>query len=138
MSPSLSSRVVMHRLNTSSLLYYIHHPSYMCKPQNHIRGRIHICNVWDNFPPKGKLPKLGTYLAYHQIISLLKQGAEHKTFFLNFEHFNCTDSYGNLQQKLLDNKWVSHGFCFTSEDRYVCKNIVCKELKDKKKKKVLG
>ena len=44
------------------------------------------------FPPKGKLPQFSSYLASYQIISRLKQGTEHKTFFFNFENFNGTDS----------------------------------------------
>ena len=62
------------------------------------------------FPPKGKLPQISSPLASYQIISWLKQGAEHKTFF-NFENSNGTDSYGNStsRKKLLDNKLVSHG-----------------------------
>ena len=47
------------------------------------------------FPPKGKFPQYSSYLASYQIISWLKQGAKHKTFFFNFENFNGTDSYGN-------------------------------------------
>ena len=62
------------------------------------------------FPPKGKLSQFSSYLASYQIISQLKQGAEHKTFFFNFENFNGIDSYGNSTswKKLLDNKLVSH------------------------------
>ena len=44
------------------------------------------------FPPKGKLPQFSSYLTSYQTISWLKQGAEHKTFFFNFENFNGTDS----------------------------------------------
>ena len=61
-------------------------------------------------PPKGNLPQFSSYLASYQIISRLKQGTKHKTFF-NFENFNGTNSYGNSTtwKKLLDNKLVSHG-----------------------------
>ena len=62
------------------------------------------------FPPKGKLPQISSPLASYQIISWLKQGAKHKTFF-NFKNFNGTDSYDNSTswKKFLNNKLVSHG-----------------------------
>ena len=62
-------------------------------------------------PPKGKLPQFSSYITSYQIISWLKQGTEHKTFFFKFENFNGTDSYGNSAswKKLLHNKLVSHG-----------------------------
>ena len=63
-----------------------------------------------NFPPKGKLPQFSCDLTSYQIISWLRQGAERKNFFFNFENFNGTDSYGNSisWKKLLDIKLVSH------------------------------
>ena len=74
------------------------------------KGCIYVMNE-TTFPPKGKLLQFSSYLTSYQIISWLKQGAEHKTFFFNLENFNATDSYGNStsSQKLLDNKRVSHG-----------------------------
>ena len=47
------------------------------------------------FPPKDKLSQISNYLTSYLIISWLKQGAEHKTYFFNFENFNGTDSYGD-------------------------------------------
>ena len=58
------------------------------------KGCIYVMNE-TTFPPKGNLPQFSSYLASHQLISSLKQGTEHKTFFFNFENFNGTDSYGN-------------------------------------------
>ena len=87
-------------------------PLILCKHQwdRHTKkGCIYVMNE-TTFPPKGKLPQFSSYLASYQIISRLKQGAEHKTFIYNFENFNSSDSYVNSTswKKLLDNKLESH------------------------------
>lgn len=71
---------------------------------------MHMCDDETTFPPKGKFSQFSSSLASYQIISWLKQGAEHKTFSFNFNNFNGIDSYGNSTswKKLLDNKLVSH------------------------------
>ena len=104
---ALSIKVAMKRLQTSSPLYYVS-PSCMWDQQTK-----KVCTYVMNettFPPKGKLPQFSTPRASYQIISWLKQRAEHKSFFFNFNNFNGTDSSGNSTswKKLLNNKLVSH------------------------------
>ena len=84
------------------------------------------------FPPKGNLPQFSSYLASYQLTSSLKQGIEHKTFYFNFETsmaqiVMATPPHGKSSSIISQ----CHTNKATSEDRYACKNIACKELKDK-------
>ena len=73
-------------------------------------------------PPKGKLPQFSSYLTSYQIISWIKQGAEHKLSSLILK----------TSMALIVMATSPHGkSCSIIEDKYACKNIANKELKDR-------